>query len=561
MDLLQHTASGKQTPAEKKQRQQRSKFLNALAPHCRSFAWPSGHDVLFSLQDVRPGPIRQAVLDSARQRGVPQDRLLAYFLSCGTDFAITSHVLECGLIGFRTGLQGFATELLRECLRDHEERHLTPEKFAMAFGRQQLPPRQGGPADEKICELDRLCEKHRADGKAAKRALELLGVHVREQEVLSELPSVLSALQEPLDVTLELETRPLQPVAVLTRQLRRAWEPWAAKYGPFRDDPKHARDMAEQVAAELRSSPFPILRERALEANPSCISRTRQVTARYLRKPGRYLPQPDLDVCLTMSSPPRGQEGPVGLWRIQTSNGYVDLPPSWQVFSQPYKLRTTFLGQPVCLDTSTFKLEVPDEDPKKPTVLSTMAHVGGEWWAKAESGGSAWRRLDNDASALLSSAMRGQAFRFADGNELYEADLMTGQVLNLRTHLVYELKLPRQESTPWMWKPPEARKDEQEKEKEKGKDDKKDKKKDKKEKETEAPVDDGFVQAPINVATALDMLAHRSTTVRWHERDDPHIFWEADIQTLTARRTAGKAPGQMAPTNSPVQTYKIQPPF
>merc|ERR1712070_470422 len=106
---------------------------------------------------------------------------------------------------------------------------------------------------------------------------------------------------------------------------------------------------------------------------------------------------------------------------------------------------------------------------------------------------------------------------------------------------------PRQES--WMWKPPETRKDEKDKEKEK------------KEKEKEEPVDDGFVQVPINVATALDVLAHRCTTVRWHEREDPHIYWEADIQLLTARRIAGRAPGQMAPSNSPVQTYKIQPPF
>lgn len=34
---------------------------------------------------------------------------------------------------------------------------------------------------------------------------------------------------------------------------------------------------------------------------------------------------------MTTGLPPRGREGPVGLWRIQTSNGYVDLPPSWQV--------------------------------------------------------------------------------------------------------------------------------------------------------------------------------------------------------------------------------------
>merc|ERR1712146_416283 len=58
--------------------------------------------------------------------------------------------------------------------------------------------------------------------------------------------------------------------------------------------------------------------------------------------------------------------------------------------------------------------------------------------------------------------MRGQSCRFADGIELYEADLMTGQVRNLRTHLVYELKLPRQQSV-WMWKSPEARKDEKDK--------------------------------------------------------------------------------------------------
>lgn len=66
-------------------------------------------------------------------------------------------------------------------------------------------------------------------------------------EVFAELSSVLLALQTPLDVKLELETRPLQPVAVLARHLRRAWEPWAAKYEPFRNDPKHARDMAAQV--------------------------------------------------------------------------------------------------------------------------------------------------------------------------------------------------------------------------------------------------------------------------------------------------------------------------
>merc|ERR1712216_27269 len=218
-------------------------------------------------------------------------------------------------------------------------------------------------------------------------------------------------------------------------------------------------------------------------------------------------------------------------------------------------LRTTFLGQPVSLDTSIWKVEVPDEDPKKPTILSTMAQPDGEWWAKPDGSGGTWRRLDNDASAILSASMRGQCCRFADGNELYEADLMTGQVRNMRTHLVYELKLPRQQSV-WMWKPP-FRKDEKEKEKEKdGKESKKDRKKDKKE-----PVDDGFVGVPINVATALDLLAQRSTTVRWHERDDPQVYWEADIQLLTARRIAGKAPGHMAPSNSPVQTYKIQPPF
>jgi hypothetical protein len=551
MELLQHTNSEKQTPGEKKARMQRSKFLNALASHCRSFAWPSGESILFSLQDVRPGPIRQAVLDSARQRGVPQDRLLAYFLACGTDSTITSHILECGLIGLRTGLRGFGTELLRECLRDPRERHLTPEAFAKAFGRQQLPPRQGGPADEKMCVLDHICENHTADAKTAQRALELLGAHVTEQEVFAELSSVLLALQTPLDVKLELETRPLQPVAVLARHLRRAWEPWAAKYEPFRNDPKHARDMAAQVAAELSASPFPLLRERALEADPSCIPRMRQTTARYMRKPGRYSPQPDFDVTLTTGLPPRGREGPVGLWRIQTSNGYVDLPPSWQVFSQPSKLRTTFLGQPVSMDTSVWKVEVPDEDPKKPTVLSTMARPDGEWWAKPDGSGGAWRRLDVDASAILSASMRGQSCRFADGNELYQADLMTGQVHNMRTHLVYEPKLPRQQSV-WMWKSPETRKDEKDKPKEK---DKKDKKKDKQE-----PVD-GFVGVPINVAAALDVLAQRSTTVRWHERDDPHIYWEADVLECTARRIAGKAPGQMAPTSSPVQTYKIQPPF
>lgn len=52
MELLQHTKSEKQTPGEKKERMQRSKFLNALASHCRSFAWPSGESILFSLQDV-----------------------------------------------------------------------------------------------------------------------------------------------------------------------------------------------------------------------------------------------------------------------------------------------------------------------------------------------------------------------------------------------------------------------------------------------------------------------------------------------------------------------------
>lgn len=35
-------------------------------------------------------------------------------------------------------------------------------------------------------------------------------------------------------------------------------------------------DLTE-VAAELSASPFPLLRERALEADPSCIPRMRQV--------------------------------------------------------------------------------------------------------------------------------------------------------------------------------------------------------------------------------------------------------------------------------------------
>lgn len=98
-------------------------------------------------------------------------------------YCFASDVLHCvrnGFIGSNSG--GFGTELLRECLRDPRERHLTPEAFAKAFGRQQLPPRQGGPADEKMCVLDHICENHTADAKTAQRALELLGAHVTEQE-------------------------------------------------------------------------------------------------------------------------------------------------------------------------------------------------------------------------------------------------------------------------------------------------------------------------------------------------------------------------------------------
>lgn len=389
-------------------------------------------------------------------------------------------------------------------------------------------------------ELERVLES--ADLASAQQAASLLGL--QDPVPAQEWPLVLEALHTPLDQQLPWETAVpiVSAVAVTVRQLRRAWEPWLHKYEQFRDNPRLAREDAAQVAAELRLSPFTLLRDRALEADPQCWPRSQQVTSRYLRKPGRHLPQPDIDVRLEARQgvsrlPSRVGAGPVGLWQIQTANGYIDLPPLSQVFTASSKMRFDLFGQPCVLDAVTSSVEVAGD-----TSLRAMAQTGGDWWMKPTDGGS-WKMFDPDGSAVLSTAMRGKTCRFAHGPELLEADLMKDQVRNLRTGQIMKL-FEGTHRGEWKWQLPAQHKKEKEKGA-KGGDDK--------------GGDDDKVDVPEDVATLLESLSQQDTLVQWHEREDSHVSWEADISLLTAKRIVGKATSSGRERET--QTFKIQPPF
>lgn len=392
---------------------------------------------------------------------------------------LNSQVVERGLVAMQFGMRGLSMELLKEWNRGTSEKSATFSVFEKEFGVQKLSKdfhasSQGvSPADASKRALERSLQGSTLA--SALEALKLLGATPDPRAVGAALAQVREALRAPEHVVLPCELEP-QGVATEARARVRAWRDAEGQYG---SDPK-------QVASDFHYSPFAILTEKALEMDPACVPRCRQKSVRYSvpvesEDKGKpiikriFLPRPEIDLKLR---PPCTQYIPVFTWHVETKSGFVELgpfkphhdrdsskqDPKKSIFDmsvmqdalvgiaatprmQPTKFKTDIFGYDgmVTVDVTKTEMTVPVLGHAHSLgPFPVMPAHGGEWWGRRmfredeeglsfRAGRDPWERLPAKACAILSSAIRGQFFRFEHHGEHFEADLLGYKVKNLRT--------------------------------------------------------------------------------------------------------------------------------